>query len=92
MEDGDRPGGPPELNEEEQATLRNLFIISVLDDYSSQIDRTTVIVLDNASRHTSAAFCDRLETGAERGLLVYHIPPYSPELNTIELLWKKLKY
>ncbi|MBB3210607.1 archaellum biogenesis protein FlaJ (TadC family) [Rhodopirellula rubra] len=25
-------------------------------------------------------------------MLVYNIPPYSPELNAIERLWKKLKY
>ncbi|MEP1645168.1 transposase, partial [Rhodopirellula bahusiensis] len=32
------------------------------------------------------------ERWAARGLLVYHLPPYSPELNSIERLWKKLKY
>ena len=26
-----------------------------------------------------------------RGLLLYFLPPYSPELNRIELLWKKIK-
>lgn len=75
-----------------KGTVNTETVISVLDDYSNQIDRTTVIVLDNASCHKSAAFHDRLETWAERGLLVYHIPPYSPELNKIELFWQKLKY
>lgn len=23
---------------------------------------------------------------------MYHLPPYSPELNSIERLWKKVKY
>lgn len=67
-------------------------VIAVLDDYSSQIDRPTIAVLDNASPHTSGAFHAALERWAERGLLVYHLPPYSPELNAIEPFWKKLKY
>jgi len=33
-----------------------------------------------------------LERWDERGLLVYYLPPYSPKLNSIERLWKKLKY
>src|SRR6056297_1564236 len=27
-----------------------------------------------------------------RGLSIYRIPPYSPELNLIERFWQKLKY
>ncbi|MFG0263083.1 MAG: transposase, partial [Novipirellula sp. JB048] len=46
----------------------------------------------NASCHTSGAFQACVERWAERGLLIYHIPPYSPELNSIERLWRKLKY
>ncbi|WP_295622928.1 transposase, partial [uncultured Lamprocystis sp.] len=26
------------------------------------------------------------------GLTLYLIPPYSPELNLIEILWRKIKY
>lgn len=75
-----------------RGTVNTQTVISVLDDYSRQIDRTTVIILDNASCHRSAAFQDQVETWAERGLLVYYLPPYSPELNAIERLWKKIKY
>lgn len=67
-------------------------IIEVMDDFCETIDQTTVVVLDNASCHTSRAFRACLERWAERGLLVYHLPPYSPELNAIERLWRKLKY
>lgn len=67
-------------------------VIAVMDDYSERIDQTTVVVIDNASCHTSHAFCACLERWAERGLLVYNLPPYSPELNSIEHLWRKLKY
>lgn len=67
-------------------------VIAVLEDYSTRIARPTVVVLDSASVHTSSAFRDALEHWAERGLRVYHLPPYSPELNAIERFWKKLKY
>lgn len=67
-------------------------VIAVFDSYSEQLDRMTVVVLDNASCHTSSAFQSQLEVWAKRGLLVYHLSPYSPELNAIEGFWKKLKY
>lgn len=67
-------------------------IIEVFDDYCQTLTEATVVVLDNASCHTSAAFRARLDQWAEQGLFVYHIPPYSPELNSIERFWKKLKY
>jgi len=67
-------------------------VVQVFDDYCQTIKGTTVVILDNASCHTSAAFQARLDAWAEQGLLVYHLPPYSPELNGIELFWKKIKY
>ena len=30
--------------------------------------------------------------GKERKLTIYPIPPYSPELNIIEIVWRKIKY
>jgi transposase len=29
---------------------------------------------------------------AKRGLYLYYLPPYSPELNRIEILWKHAKH
>lgn len=75
-----------------QGTVRSETVMAVLDDYCRQLDRTTVVILDNASCHQSAAFHERMEYWSERGLLVYYLPPYSPELNAIERLWRKLKY
>ena len=75
-----------------KGTVDSETVIEVLDDYSCQLEGPTVVVLDNASSHTSGAFFDALERWAERGLFVYHLPPYSPELNMIEGFWKKLKY
>ena len=63
-----------------------------MNDFCETVEQTTVVILDNASCHTSNAFKECLKRWDERGLLVYHLPPYSPELNSIERLWKKLKY
>lgn len=55
-------------------------------------DAFAVVVLDNASMHRSALFQrKRLEWRAQRVHVVF-LPPYSPELNLIEMLWRKIKY
>jgi transposase len=28
----------------------------------------------------------------QKGLRIFHLPPYSPHLNIIETLWRKIKY
>ncbi|MFC0711125.1 IS630 family transposase [Azorhizophilus paspali] len=51
-----------------------------------------IVVLDNASIHCSALFLRKeLEWRAQR-LYVIFLPTYSPELNLIEFLWRKIKY
>lgn len=54
--------------------------------------RPAVLVLDNASLHTSRLFQSRLAEWALAGVTVKYLPPYSPELNMIEILWKRIKY
>lgn len=51
-----------------------------------------IVVLDNASVHRSALFRSKeLEWRAHRIYVVF-LPAYSPELNLIEILWRKIKY
>ena len=51
-----------------------------------------LIVLDNAPIHRSQEFEEELEELAKCGVYVMFLPSYSPELNLIEMLWKKIKY
>lgn len=67
-------------------------ILTAMDAFAKTLQRTALVVLDNASIHHSAAFDNRLEQWAEQGLLFYFLPPYCPELNLIEKLWKMIKY
>ena len=34
----------------------------------------------------------KIEEWKENDLLIYFLPPYSPELNLIEILWRRIKY
>lgn len=67
------------------------WISERLDYLSLSLKRLTVVVLDNARIHTKAVK-DRGAVWQERGLFVWFLPPYSPELNIAEILWRKLKY
>ncbi len=60
--------------------------------FSQQIKKPTTLVIDNASTHTSHEFNDILKGWKGKGLTIYRIPPYSPELNIIEMVWRKIKY
>jgi hypothetical protein len=54
--------------------------------------RPCIVVLDNASAHTSKAVKAALPALAAAGVTLYYLPPYSPELNRIEELWRQIKY
>ena len=52
----------------------------------------TVVVMDNASIHTSEAFQEEILKWEKQGLSIFYLPEYSPELNLIEILWRFMKY
>lgn len=60
--------------------------------FRQQLHRPAVVVIDNAPIHTSDAFVEQLLPWHEQGLAVKFLPPYCPELNLIEILWRKIKY
>ena len=68
------------------------FVIRCLDDFCSTLTQPTVVVLDNASWHTAQTIQDRREAWQEKGLFLFYLPTYSPHLNLIEILWRKMKY
>lgn len=75
-------------------------VIAAFDEFAEQYyfsefkqtKKPCLIPLDNASMHRSKAFTDRIEHWLVRGVCLHFIPPYSPELNLIEILWRKVKY
>ena len=50
------------------------------------------VVLDNASIHKAKEIKPLVELLKTKGLTLYFLPAYSPELNRIERLWDKMKH
>jgi transposase len=73
-------------------TIDTDMVIACMDEFVKTIDKKTVIVMDNASIHRSEKFCAKLGEWISKGLRIFHLPPYSPHLNIIETLWRKVKY
>ena len=73
---------------------------TVRDDVIAFLDRLSeaphssprIVVIDNAAIHKGDAMKSKRQQWAAQGLYLYYLPPYSPELNRIEILWKQAKY
>lgn len=78
-----------EMNE---TTFNSDKIITFLDRFAAQIVKKTVVVLDNSPIHRSNKFKAKIKQWEKDDLLIYFLPPYSPELNLIEILWRRIKY
>lgn len=48
-----------------------------------------IVVMDNLRSHHVSAVREVLEAA---GIEVRYLPPYSPDLNPIEMMWSKMKY
>jgi len=55
-------------------------------------DVPRVVVLDNAGVHVSKEVKGQRRALARAGIYLYYLPPYSPELNEIEPVFKQVKY
>jgi len=67
-------------------------VIAFMDEFVKTVTVKTVVVLDNASIHHSKKFNAKLGEWLQKGLRIFHLPAYSPHLNRIETLWRKIKY
>jgi transposase len=54
-----------------------------LDEFSKTLSSEIILVMDNAPWHKSLKAPSNIE--------IVYLPPYSPELNPVERLWKYLK-
>ena len=76
------------------SSVNSDVVIGIFDDFVKKLpkDEKATVILDNAPTHTSNKFQDKIEDWKKNGLTLYFIPPYSPELNRIEILWRFMKY
>ena len=73
-------------------SLKSVDIILFFNNFCQALTQPTIVVLDNASSHTSSAFKAQLPAWEEQGMTLFYLPPYSPELNRIEILWRCCKH
>ncbi|QHW01100.1 IS630 family transposase [Spirosoma endbachense] len=73
-------------------SVNSQFVISCVEEWVLSLSRPTVLVLDNAPMHRSKAFQACFERWQQAGLYIFFLPAYSPHLNKVECLWRKIKY
>lgn len=67
-------------------------VIACIDAFFPTVNKRTVIVVDQASIHTSDSVYEKLEEWQQRNIEIFQLPSYSPQLNLIEILWRFIKY
>jgi hypothetical protein len=75
-----------------EGTVNAEIVIACFDDFCTSLSKKTVVVLDNASIHTSEKCQAKIFQWEKQGLILKFLPKGSPELNLIEILWKHIKY
>ena len=67
-------------------------VVACLDQCSEKRKKKAYVLLDNAPMHRAKAFVRHIPRWVKKGLIIKYLPPYSPELNLIEILWRFMKY
>lgn len=75
-----------------KGSMNSAVLIAFIDDFLQSRTQRTAIVLDNAPIHKSAEFAEAMKRWEEQDLYIFFLPTYSPHLNIIEMLWRKMKY
>ena len=76
-----------------EQTIKSEFVIECLEEWLLEKGaKPTVLVLDNARIHRSKKMQEKVIEWEEKGFYIFNLPPYSPHLNIIEILWRKMKY
>ena len=75
-----------------ECSVTSEVVIGCFDDFCNRIEVPTVAIVDNASIHRGEAFQEKILEWESKGVLVFYLPEYSPELNLIEILWRFMKY
>lgn len=80
-----------------EGSINSATAIDCIDSFWAEREKQAgrppaYMVIDNAPIHASGVFQEKEKEWAERGLNLLRLPTYSPELNLIEILWRKIKY
>jgi transposase len=72
----------------EAATTAGVFLAFVVQVLAPELRKGDIVVLDNGGAHKPSIIREAIEAA---GATLLFVPPYSPELNPIEMYWAKLK-
>lgn len=75
-----------------EGSVDTAAIVACMDQFSQQLTQRAYVFVDNAPIHRAHAFIQEIPKWVKRGLIIKFLPPYSPELNGIEILWRFMKY
>ncbi len=75
-----------------EGSIDSAVVIACFDEWIKTIDKKTYVLIDNAPVHRSEIFQAKIKTWRKQGLVIVFNAPYAPELNLIEILWRKIKY
>ena len=75
-----------------EGSIDSHVVTGCFDQFAERLKRPALVVIDNAPIHTSEEFEEEIEGWQKEGLDLKFLPEYSPELNLIEILWRKIKY
>ncbi len=75
----------------EQSITSDVVVVCI-ETFFPKVDKPTVIVMDQASIHVAHRVQDLRREWPRRGLYLFELPTYSPELNLIEIAWRFMKY
>lgn len=75
-----------------EGCVDSAVVVRCIDEFTQYRRKPVVMVMDNSPLHTSDEFEQQLARWAAKGVTIECIAPYAPELNLIEILWRKIKY
>ena len=73
-------------------SIDSQFVIECIDELVPRVKRPTVLVLDNAPWHKAEILLAKQKEWNQKNIYLFFLPTYSPHLNLIETLWRKIKY
>ena len=73
-------------------SMNSEILIAFLNEISDKYTTPITFIVDNASVHRSKKVSKHMIELEKKGIKLYFLPPYSPELNRIEKLWQQMKY
>lgn len=75
-----------------EQSITSDVVAACIEAFFPAVEQPTVIVMDQASIHMGQQVEKQRAEWAQRGLFLFELPTYSPELNLIEIVWRFMKY